>query len=229
GGKAAPGYALAKLHIKLINDIAKRINSDQQVSSLIKVFFYPNYNVSSAELLFPAADISEQISTAGFEASGTGNMKFALNGAITLGTLDGANIEIAREVGEENIFIFGKTVEEVARSRRDGYDPSAIYRDRPEVAEVLDLLAGDFFSPTEMGLYQPIVDSLLQRDHYFTLADFASYCDVHRRADETYADHRRWNRMALANISRVGIFSSDRTIREYNEDIWKLKSFEIEV
>ncbi len=229
GGKAAPGYSMAKLHIKLINDIAERINADPQASSLIKVFFFPNYNVTAAELLFPAADVSEQISTAGFEASGTGNMKFALNGALTIGTLDGANVEIARAVGDENIFIFGHTVDEVARLRRDGYDPSTIYRDHPPVAEILDLLAGDFFSPEETGLYQPIIDSLLHKDFYLLLADFHSYREAQQRVDVAYANQRRWNRMALANIARVGKFSSDRTIRAYNDEIWGLSSFKIEV
>lgn len=229
GGKAAPGYAMAKLHIKLINDIAQRINADPQTSSLLKVFFYPNYNVSAAELLFPAADVSEQISTAGFEASGTGNMKFALNGAVTLGTLDGANVEIAREVGEDNIFIFGHSVDEVARLRRDGYDPAAIYRDNPEIAEVLDLLSGDFFSPKDTGLYQPIIDSLLHKDYYLTLADFESYRAAQEQVDIAYAARTQWNRCALANIAHVGVFSSDRTVAEYNEQIWRLQSFEIEV
>ncbi|MBW2733370.1 MAG: glycogen/starch/alpha-glucan phosphorylase [Deltaproteobacteria bacterium] len=222
GGKAAPGYAMAKLHIKLINDISARVNNDPQTRDMLRVFFYPNYNVSAAELLFPAADVSEQISTAGFEASGTGNMKFALNGALTLGTLDGANIEIAREVGDENIFIFGHTVEEVARLRRD-YDPSAIYRENLDVAEFLDLLSGDYFNPEDRGLYRPIIDALMHKDYYLLLADFASYKKAHTKIDEAYTDRKRWNQMALANIARIGIFSSDRTIGEYADDIWRLK------
>jgi starch phosphorylase len=229
GGKAAPGYAIAKLHIKLINDIAQRINNDAQTSELLRVYFYPNYSVSGGELLFPAADVSEQISTAGFEASGTGNMKFALNGAITIGTLDGANVEIAREVGDENIFIFGNTVEQVTKLRRDGYDPSAIYRDNPDVAEVLDLLSGDYFNPTESGIYQPIIDSLLHKDYYLLLSDFADYCRAHRELDEAYLDRGRWNRMALSNIAKVGIFSSDRTIKDYARDIWRLESYPVEI
>ena len=229
GGKAAPGYAVAKLQIKLINDIARRINNDKQIEGRLRVLFYPNYNVSAGEVLFPAADISEQISTAGLEASGTGNMKFQLNGALTLGTLDGANVEIARAVGEENICIFGHTVEEVQRLRRDGYDPSAIYRDNPDIAEVLDLLSGDFFSPHEAGLYQPLIDSLLHKDFYLLLADFDAYKTAHQYLDQIYSQREVWNRMALMNIARVGVFSSDRTIRDYADNIWKLERTPVDI
>lgn len=229
GGKAAPGYAMAKLVIKFINDVGARINGDPRVSQKLRVMFYPNYSVSAGELLFPAADVSEQISTAGFEASGTGNMKFALNGAITLGTLDGANVEIARAVGDDNIFIFGNTVDDVQRLRREGYDPQTILRDDQDVADVINTIEGDFFNPNEPGLYRPILDSLLDRDYYLLLADFPAYCRAHMAIDEAYSDRKRWNRMALANIARVGVFSSDRTITQYAEEIWGVKRCPISI
>jgi len=227
GGKAAPGYDRAKRIVKLINDVAARVNQDPDVSPYLRVFFVPDYRVSAAELLFPAADVSEQISTAGFEASGTGNMKFALNGAVTIGTLDGANIEIAEEVGHDNIYIFGKTVEEVARLREQGYEPRRLYEDDPRIKEVIDLLGANFFCPLEPGLYQPLVDDLLTNDYYLHLADFESYREAHRRIDEAYADRPRWNRLVVKNIAHVGRFSSDRTIREYQRDIWKTKPHSI--
>ncbi|MBK6848541.1 MAG: glycogen/starch/alpha-glucan phosphorylase [Proteobacteria bacterium] len=229
GGKAAPGYAMAKLVIKLINDLGARINSDPQIGRRLQVLFYPNYNVSAGELIFPAADVSEQISTAGFEASGTGNMKFALNGALTIGTLDGANVEIAEQVGDDNIFIFGHDVDEVARLRREGYDPRAIYRDDQDVAEVIDLISGDFFSPDEPGLYQPLIESLLDRDYYLLLADFAAYRQTQLKVDAAYSDRSRWMRMSLANIARTGMFSSDRTIRDYAAEIWRLRPVPVEL
>ena len=229
GGKAAPGYARAKLIIKLINDVAAKINADPQTSSKLRLYFVPNYSVSLAEILFPAADVSEQISTAGFEASGTGNMKFALNGALTLGTLDGANVEIADAVGDDNIFIFGNTVEQVARLRREGYSPRALYESDPAIHEVIDLIADDHFNPGEPGLYRPIVDSLLSDDFYLHLADFDSYRAAHRRIDHAYRDRPGWQRMSLRNIANVGRFSSDRTIADYVRDIWKVKSFEVVV
>ena len=229
GGKAAPGYTMAKLIIKLIHDVAERVNSDPKVSGRMQVCFVPNYGVSMGERLFPAADVSEQISTAGFEASGTGNMKFALNGALTLGTLDGANVEISRAVGDENIFIFGNTVDDVARLRAEGYDPRKIYEEDERIQEVVDLLSSDFFNPGEPGLYQPIVDSLLGGDHYLHLADFEAYRQAHLKLDRAYSDRPAWQRMAVHNLARVGRFSSDRTIREYVRDIWKVKPYSIQV
>ncbi len=223
GGKAAPGYTTAKLIIKLINDVADKVNSDPQVAEKLRVFFYPNYNVSAAELLFPAADLSEQISTAGFEASGTGNMKFALNGALTLGTLDGATIEIADRVARENIFIFGLTVDQVDQKRHQGYDPREIYHDNQDVRDVIDLIAGDFFNPEQIGIYSQLIESLLDRDRYYLLADFDAYRQGHLEVDATYADPSRWWRMSLLNIARIGYFSSDRTIRDYVNDIWKVE------
>jgi starch phosphorylase len=220
---------MAKLVIKLIGDVGRRVNHDPQVSPRLRLHFVPNYSVSLAELLIPGADVSQQISTAGFEASGTGNMKLALNGALTLGTLDGANIEIAREVGEENIFIFGKTVDQVAEIRRQGYQPRRLYEENQHIREVVDLLASDFFNPGEPGLYRPLVDSLLTSDHYLVLADFEAYRRAHLAVDQAYGDRAAWNRRVAHNIARVGRFSSDRTIREYVRDIWKVGSYAVEV
>jgi glycogen phosphorylase len=222
-GKAAPGYAMAKLVIKLINDVSAKISSHPEVSRMLRVCFVPDYSVSKAELLMPGAEVSEQISTAGFEASGTGNMKFMLNGGITIGTLDGANVEIADEVGRDNIFIFGLTVEEVSALRQRGYRPRDVYDQNPKVKEVLDLLASDHFNPKEPGLYQPFVQSLLNTDYYLHLTDFESYRRAHLEIDGAYVDRSKWLKMAILNVARVGKFSSDRTIAEYARDIWKVK------
>ena len=229
GGKAAPGYATAKLIIKLIHDVGARINSDPQVAGKLRMLFVPNYGVSMAEYLFPAADVSEQISTAGFEASGTGNMKFALNGAVTLGTLDGANVEIAREVGPDSIFIFGNTVDDVTRLRREGYDPRQIYEQDDNIREVLDLLTADHFNPDEPGLYRPLVDALLGGDHYLHLSDFESYRQAHLRVDRAYKDPAEWWAMAIRNTANMGPFSSDRTISDYVREIWNVEPHQIEV
>jgi starch phosphorylase len=229
GGKAAPGYERAKLYIKLINDVGARINADPDVNGRLRLYFVPDYNVSQAELLIPACDVSEQISTAGYEASGTGNMKFALNGALTIGTLDGANVEIAERVGNENIFIFGLTVEQVEELRREGYSPRKYYESDPRIREVVDLLASSYFNPDEPGIYQPIVDDLLARDYYLHFADFDSYRRAHQRIDDAYVDPRRWLRMAVRNTANVAFFSSDRTIREYAEQIWKVERYPVEV
>jgi glycogen phosphorylase len=229
GGKSAPGYHMAKLIIKLIGDVSATVNADPEVSKRLRVYFVPNYCVSLGELLFPAADVSEQISTAGFEASGTGNMKFALNGALTLGTMDGANIEIARAVGDENIFIFGNTVDQVSELRRAGYNPRRLYEENPRIREVIDLIAKDHFNPREPGLYRPIVDSLLGEDHYLLLADFEPYREAHLRVDRAYSDRARWLKMSLRNVAKMGVFSSDHTIREYVREIWKTQPHTIEV
>jgi starch phosphorylase len=220
GGKAAPGYFMAKLVIKLINDVASTVNGDAQVAEKLRVFFVPNYSVSLAEIMIPGADISEQISTAGFEASGTGNMKFAMNGALTLGTLDGANVEIAEAAGAENVFIFGKNAEEVAALHRGGYSPRQLYETDPRLKEVIDLIAGDAFNPTEPGIYRPLVDSLLGHDHYLLFADFEAYRLAHQAVDATYSDRRSWLRKVVKNIAGMGRFSSDRTIRQYASQIW---------
>jgi starch phosphorylase len=221
GGKAAPGYAAAKLVIRLANAVADVVNRDVDVRGRITVAFLKNYRVSLAERIFPAAELSEQISTAGKEASGTGNMKFALNGALTIGTLDGANVEIREEVGPENFFLFGLTVEQVAALRKRGYDPWEWYRNDRRLKNVLDALASGAFSPGEPWLFRPIVESLLNGgDPYLVLADFAAYCTCQDEVERAYRDPARWTRMAILNVARTGKFSSDRTIREYAEQIW---------
>ena len=223
GGKAAPGYTMAKLIIKLINSVAEVINQDPDVQGLLRVVFLRNYRVSLAERVFPAADLSEQISTAGKEASGTGNMKFGLNGAVTIGTLDGANVEIREEVGAENFFLFGLTVEEIAALKRGGYNPREYYEADPELRAVIDLIASDFLEPAVPGLFQPIVDSLLTVDRYFLLADYASYVACQEQVAEAYRDPDRWARLAILNIAGMGRFSSDRAIREYADEIWQIQ------
>lgn len=219
GGKAAPAYYMAKLIIRLIAHVGETINRDPETRDYIKVVFLPNYRVTLAERIFPAADVSEQISTAGFEASGTGNMKFALNGALTIGTLDGANIEIKDEVGGENVFIFGLTASEIT-SLRPMYNPRAIYSETDLIRRTLDLVKSDFFNPDEPGIFGPIFDSLLSGDHFMVLADFAAYHDAQLKVEATYEDRDVWVRKAILNVARAGHFSSDRTIREYNRDIW---------
>lgn len=224
GGKAAPGYVMAKLIIKLINDVADIVNNDPIVSSRLKVVFVPNYNVSSAEIIIPAADLSEQISTAGTEASGTGNMKLALNGALTIGTLDGANVEIRDEVGADNIFIFGLTTDGVSRLREDGYNPKNYYQANHELREVLDMIGSGFFSLEEPNRFKPIVDSLLHHgDHYLLLADYASYIACQKKVDASYRDQHQWVKRAILNVANMGKFSSDRTIMQYAEKIWDAK------
>lgn len=228
GGKAAPGYWMAKQIIRLINDVAEVINNDPAVGDKLKVVFYPNYEVSAAELLFPGSDLSEQISTAGTEASGTGNMKMALNGALTIGTLDGANVEIKEEVGDDNIFIFGLTTPEVAATKANGYNPWDYYHANPDLKEVLDMIASGYFSVEEPSRYQGIFDNLMKNgDHYLLLADYASYIAKQDEVSDVYKDQEEWSRRAVLNVARVAKFSSDRTIGEYAENIWNVKSFKI--
>ncbi|TRZ69065.1 MAG: glycogen/starch/alpha-glucan family phosphorylase, partial [Rhodocyclaceae bacterium] len=224
-GKAAPGYVMAKLIIKLINDVADIVNNDPRVRGLLKVAFLPNYGVSLAEDMIPAADLSEQISTAGTEASGTGNMKLALNGALTIGTLDGANIEIGDEVGAENIFIFGLTTDKVAALRASGYRPMDYYRANAELREVLDMISSGYFSQEESGRFKPVVDNLLLGgDHYLLLADYASYVGCQEEVESAYRDRDEWVRKAILNVANMGEFSSDRTIMQYAEQIWHAKA-----
>jgi starch phosphorylase len=222
GGKAAPGYYMAKLIIKLINAVGDVVNRDPAVNGLIRVCFVPNFSVTTGHRIYPAADLSEQVSTAGKEASGTGNMKFAMNGALTIGTLDGANIEIRDEVGPENFFLFGMTAEEVAARRARGYVPSDIVARDPLLGEVFDLIASGYFSRGDVNLFKPLVDNLLLHDPYFVLADFASYADCQREVERHYADADDWSRRSILNVARMGKFSSDRSIREYCGEIWRV-------
>ena len=220
-GKAASAYHTAKLIIRLINDVATVVNADPRVGDRLKVVFIPNYSVSLAEIIIPAADLSEQISTAGTEASGTGNMKFALNGALTIGTLDGANVEIRDNVGDDNIFIFGKTTPEVAAIRAAGYQPGDVLDDLPELQRVLEAIRDGRFSPEEPERYQSIYDMLANwGDHYLLLADYASYIEAQDRVDMAYRNPAQWTRQAIYNVAGMGAFSSDRTIAEYAESIW---------
>ena len=224
GAKAAPGYHLAKVIIHAINLVARKINKDERIKGKLKVAYWPNYGVSSAERIIPASDLSEQISTAGKEASGTGNMKFALNGALTIGTLDGANVEIKEEVGDENIFIFGETVEGIETLRASGYDPSDYYHQDEELKGVLDWLGSDYFSPGEGKVLQDLPRSLLEwGDPFFVLADFRAYVDAQEKANMAYSDPKKWSSMAIRNVAGSGKFSSDRTILQYAEEIWKLE------
>ncbi|MBE0621894.1 MAG: glycogen/starch/alpha-glucan phosphorylase [Burkholderiales bacterium] len=227
GGKAAPGYRFAKLMIKLINAVGEVVNKDAAVADRLKVVFLPNYNVTNGQRVYPAAELSEQISTAGKEASGTGNMKFSLNGALTIGTLDGANVEIREQVGAENFFLFGLTAAEVKASWTNGYDPGAIYRSNDELRAVIDLIGDGHFSRGDRDLFRPIVDSLLHGDPYRLLADFQSYVDCQALVSAAYVEPERWTRMSIANVARMGKFSSDRSIREYCEDIWRVKPVKI--
>lgn len=225
-GKAAPGYVMAKLQIKLINNIADIINNDKEVGDKLKCVFLSNYSVSLAERIIPAADLSEQISTAGMEASGTGNMKFALNGALTIGTLDGANVEIREEVGENNIFIFGLKVNEIEEIRQQGYNPWDYYHTDAELKQVLDQLRSGFFSPEQPDLFNSIGHALLEGgDYYMLLADFRSYADSQSLVEKLYQDPFEWNQKAIHNVARIGKFSSDRTISDYASEIWGLKGF----
>lgn len=224
GGKAAPGYITAKLIIKLINDVSKVINNDPQTNDYLKLYFLPNYRVSLAERIFPASELSQQISTAGTEASGTGNMKFALNGALTIGTLDGANIEIKDAVGDDNIFIFGMNSVEVANLKEKGYNPYDYYLWNSELKDVLNAIANGYFSPDDHDRFKPIFELLLnQGDHYMLLADFESYIECQHNIDKVYRDNTLWTKKSIMNVANMGYFSSDRTIAEYAREIWGIK------
>ena len=229
GGKAAPGYYMAKLIIRFINGIAETINADPDMEGRLRVIFLADYNVKLGERVYPASDLSEQISTAGKEASGTGNMKFAMNGALTIGTLDGANVEIREQVGAENFFLFGKTAEEIGSLYREGYCPWELIPTLPELGEVLRLIEQGHFSNGDSDLFRPLLQNLTGRDPFFVLADFADYLRAQRDVDAAWADRRRWNQMSLLNTARTGFFSSDRSIQEYAERIWKAEAYPITI
>ena len=229
GGKAAPGYYMAKLIIKLINSVAEVVNRDKDVAGRIKLVFIPDFNVKVAHHVYPAADLSEQISTAGMEASGTGNMKFSMNGALTIGTLDGANVEIREEVGAENFFLFGLTAPEVERAKAEGYRPREIYQSQQELKAVIDLIGSGLFSHGDGSLFRPIIDHLLNHDSYLLCADFASYIACQESVSRVYADSNRWTRMSILNVARMGKFSSDRTIEEYCREIWRVQPVPVQL
>ena len=229
GGKAAPGYYMAKLIIRFINGIAETVNSDPDMDGRLRVVFLPDYNVKLGQRVYPASDLSEQISTAGKEASGTGNMKFALNGALTIGTLDGANVEIREQVGAENFFLFGKTTPDIEALRRSGYRPWELLEQLPELAEVLHLVEQGHFSNGDTELFRPLVDNLRGQDPFFVFADFAAYMEAQEAVSQTWADRQRWNRISLLNTARMGYFSSDRSIREYCDGIWNASAFPVQV
>jgi starch phosphorylase len=229
GGKAAPGYHMAKLIIKLIHSVAAVIHGDPLVRNRLRVVFLPNYNVKLGQRVYPAADLSEQISLAGKEASGTGNMKFAMNGALTIGTLDGANIEIREEVGADNFFLFGLTAQEVEQKKAEGYYPRAFYESNSSLREILDSLSSGEFSHGDRALFEPLVNSLLTHDEYMLLADYQSYIDCQDLVDLAYQDADHWTRMSILNVARIGKFSSDRTIRDYCAEIWKTWPVKIEI
>lgn len=227
GGKAAPGYHMAKLMIKLITAVGEMVNKDPDLQDKLRVIFLPNYNVTNSQRIYPASDLSEQISTAGLEASGTGNMKFAMNGALTIGTLDGANIEIRQEVGSENFFLFGLTAEAVQETKAQGYNPYTIYQTNPYLKDAIDLIASGHFSKGDNSLFRPLLDKLLYQDPFLLLADYQAYIDCQKTVGRTYKDQQHWTRMSILNAARMGKFSSDRSIREYCEEIWKAESVPI--
>ena len=229
GGKSAPGYAMAKLMIRLISAVGEVVNRDPDVGGRLKVVFLPNFSVKLGHGVYPAADLSQQISTAGKEASGTGNMKFSMNGALTIGTLDGANIEIREEVGAENFFLFGLTAEEVSRTLAEGYRPWDIYNDNLELKGVIDLIGSGLFSHGDRSVFRPLIDNLLQHDPYLLLADYAAYIACQDLVSAAYRDTGRWTRMSILNVARMGKFSSDRTIAEYCRDIWRVTPTPVEL
>ena len=227
GGKAAPAYFMAKLIIKLINSVADLVNNDPEVGDKLKVVFLKNYSVTLAEKIIPASDLSEQISMAGLEASGTGNMKFALNGALTIGTMDGANIEIREEVGEENIFIFGLLADEVVKLKENGYNPLEYYEGNKELKKIIDMISSNYFNASEPGIFQPIIEKLLHDDYYCLFADYQSYIDAQDKVSELYMNTNEWTKKTVLNVARVAKFSSDRSIKEYAEKIWKVEPVKI--
>jgi len=228
-GKAAPAYFMAKLVIKLINSVGNVINNDKAVGDKLKVVFLRNYTVTLAERIIPASDLSEQLSTAGFEASGTGNMKFALNGALTIGTMDGANIEIMEEVGEENIFIFGLLADEVVKLKENGYNPREYYEKNEELKRVVDMIASNYFNKDEPGIFQPLIEGLMNVDYYCLFADYESYINAQEKVNELYKNQNEWTKKSIINAANMGKFSSDRSIKEYASKIWKVKPVKVDI
>ena len=228
-GKAAPGYEVAKKIIQLACAVSKAVNNDVRCAGILQVVFIPNFNVSLAELIIPASDVSQHISTAGMEASGTGNMKFAMNGALTIGTLDGANVEIRELVGAENFFLFGKTVEEITELKQSGYDPGKFINDMPELQEALRLIEMGHFSNGDSELFRPLLDNLTGNDPFFVMADFADYLRAQEAVSLAWTDRMHWNRMSLLNTARTGFFSSDRSIGEYCKNIWNVDPLNVEI
>jgi starch phosphorylase len=226
-GKAAPGYHMAKLMIKLITAVGDMANKDPDLRNQIKVIFLPNYNVTNSQRIYPASDLSEQISTAGFEASGTGNMKFAMNGALTIGTLDGANVEIRDAVGAENFFLFGLTADEVVALKAEGYTPYSYYQRHPMLKDAIDLIGSGHFSHGDASLFKPLLDKLLYQDPFMLLADYQAYIDCQQQVSQAYSETDSWTRMAILNSVRMGGFSSDRSISEYCSEIWKVSPFPV--
>jgi starch phosphorylase len=223
GAKAAPGYRMAKMIIKLMNSVAEVINNEPALNGKLRMAFLPNFNVTLGERIYPAAELSEQISTAGKEASGTGNMKFALNGAVTVGTLDGANIEIRDLVGKDNFYLFGLNAAEVSATKAAGYSPFSFYQQNPELRAALDAIAGGVFSNGDTELFRPLIDTLNYRDEFLHLADYEAFIKVQDQIDLAYRDEEAWTRMSIINSARCGFFSSDRAVRQYCEEIWRAK------
>jgi starch phosphorylase len=229
GGKAAPGYFMAKLIIKLINSVAALVNNDPDVDGRLKVVFFPNFNVKNGQIIYPAADLSEQISTAGKEASGTGNMKFSMNGALTIGTLDGANVEIREAVGEENFFLFGLTADEVQRLKANRYRPMDFVEANDQLRAVIELLSDGRLTGGQPELFKPLIDSLLHHDEYMLMADYDAYVRCQDQVETVYRNQDTWTRKSILNVARIGRFSSDRSIREYASKIWNVKPVRIQV
>lgn len=229
GGKAAPGYHMAKMIIRLITSVADVVNNDPVVGNKLKVIFLENYRVSLAEKVIPATDLSEQISTAGTEASGTGNMKFMLNGALTIGTMDGANVEMAEEAGEENLFIFGMRVDDVAELDKKGYDAMLYYNKIPELKQVMDQITSGFFSPKNPDLFKDLTDMLFKHDRFKVFADFEEYVKCQEKVSKLYQNPKEWTQMVIKNIAATGKFSSDRTITEYAQEVWDVEPTDLKI
>jgi starch phosphorylase len=229
GGKASPGYFMAKLIIKLIHSVAEVVNNDPDVAGRLKVVFFTDFNVKNGQKVYPAADLSEQVSTAGKDVSGTGNMKFSMNGALTIGSLNGAIIEISKEIGSGNFFLFGLTAEEISNIKSHDYNPMVYYDSNPELKEAIDIIKSGFFSKKDINLFKPLIDSLICRDENMILADYKSYIDCQDRISMAFKDQKNWTSMSILTVARMGKFSSDRSIQDYNEKIWHAAPLKIDL